>query len=72
VLIGRGRLESERGLRRAGGERGKYIAGCRFIGGLAAEVNQAAAIGMLQRVDERRLPAGEQRRGKDKPCEQFS
>jgi hypothetical protein len=72
VLIGRGRLESERGLRRAGRERGKYIAGCRFIGGLAAEVNQAAAIGMLQRVDERRLPAGEQRRSEDKPREEFS
>jgi hypothetical protein len=35
-------------------------------------VDQAAAVGMLQRVQQRRLPAGEQRGGKDKPCEQFS
>jgi hypothetical protein len=35
-------------------------------------VNQAAAISMLQRMQQRRLPADEQRRGEDKPCEQFS
>jgi hypothetical protein len=72
VLIGRRRLEGERGVRRAGRQRGERIAGRRFFRGLAAQVDQAAAIGMLQRMQQRRLPAGEQRRGKDQPCEQFS
>ena len=43
---------------------------------IAAEMDQAAVlVQMLERVDERRLPAGKQRDGEDDPCEtgsQFS
>jgi hypothetical protein len=35
-------------------------------------VDQAAAVGMLHRMQQRGLPAGEQRRGEDQPCQQFS
>jgi hypothetical protein len=78
VVIGRRRLEGERRVRRAGRQRGECIAqlravGLRRIGVAVAEVYQAAVrVGMLQRMQQRGLPAGEQRRGEDKPCEQLS
>jgi hypothetical protein len=78
VVIGRRRLEGERGVRRAGRQRGERVAELRAIGlrrsGVAlAEVYQAAVrVGMLQRMQQRRLPAGEQRRSEDKPREEFS
>jgi hypothetical protein len=78
VLVGRRRFEGGRDLRRAGRQRGERVAQLRAVGlrrsGVAvAEVYQAAVrVGMLQRMQQRGLPAGEQRRGEDKPCEEFS
>lgn len=63
------------GRRRASGKRGHHIAQHRFFRLLVrtgAEVNEAAARAeVLERMDERRLPAGEQRGGEDQPCEEI-
>jgi hypothetical protein len=48
-------------LRGARGKRGEYIARGRFVRRLAAEVDQAAGVGMLKRMQQRSLPAGKQR-----------
>jgi hypothetical protein len=69
VLIGRRRLEGRRRVRRARRERREHIAGRRFLRSLATQVNQAPAVGVLQRVNKRRLPAGEQRARDEDPCE---
>jgi hypothetical protein len=69
VPVGRGRLEGERRRRCARRERGEDVAGRRFFGGLTSEVNQARAIGVLQRMDQGRLPAGKQRRREQQPRE---
>jgi hypothetical protein len=60
-------VERKRGLRRAGCKRGEHIAVGRFVRRLAAKMDQARRIGVLKRVNQRRLPAGEQRRGEEQP-----
>jgi hypothetical protein len=67
-MICRRWLERERSERSAGGKGGKRIAGRRFFRGLAAQVDEAAAVGMLQGMQQRSLPASQQGGGKDEPC----
>jgi len=55
-------------LRRARRQCSERVAGGRFVRRLAAEVDETAVVGMLQGMQQRGLPAGEQRRGKDEPC----
>ena len=64
-----GKLEGKRPRGRARGKRGERIAGRRFVRRLAAEVNETTVVaGMLQRMDERRLPSGKERRDEKKSC----
>jgi len=59
------------GRRRASRQRGDHIAQhgfLRLLVRIGAEVNQAAIrAGVLERMNERGLPAGEQRSGEDEP-----
>jgi hypothetical protein len=67
VPISRRRLEAGRCVQRAGGQRGERIASWRFFEGLAAQVDETAAVGVLQRMHQRCLPAGKQCCGEQKP-----
>ena len=70
VPVGRRCLERERRLRRTRRQRSERVAGCGFFGGLAPKVDEARAVDVLQRVNERRLPAGKQGRGEQQPRDQ--
>ena len=65
----RGQGEGERGLGCARGERGERIAVGRLLRRLAAKMNEAVVVGMLQRMQQRRLPSGEQRYKEKDPRE---
>jgi hypothetical protein len=70
TLAGRyGKIELEVRLRGARGQRGERVARGRLVGRLAAEMNQAGAVGMLQRMEQCRLPAGKQGCDEKKPRE---
>ena len=64
-----GEVEIEMRLRRAGRQRGEGIARGGGVRGLATEVDETAAVGMLQRMQQRGMPAGKQRYDKENPRE---
>ena len=61
-------IECKLGLRRARRERGEHVAGDLLVGGFAAEVDKTLLVGVLQRVQQRGLPAGKQRDDEENPC----
>jgi len=63
-----GKVECKLGLRRAGRERAEHVAADVLVRGLAAKMNQTLRVGVLQRVQQRGLPAGKQRYDEENPC----
>lgn len=62
-----GEVECKLGLRRARSERAEHVAGDVLVRGFAAEVDETLLVGVLQRVQQRRLPAGKQRYDEENP-----
>ena len=63
-----GKVEYKLALRSARSKRGEGIARGGAVRGLAAEVDETAAVGMLQRMQQRGMPAGKQRYDEENPC----
>ena len=75
-MLGSRKLEDERRIRRAGGERRQRItqgAGAirvALVRMAISEVNQAAVlVKVLERVQQRVLPSGKERDNQEDPCE---
>jgi hypothetical protein len=60
-------IEYKVGLRCARRERAEHVAADALVGGFAAEVDQPTVLGVLQRMQQRGLPAGKQRYDEENP-----